>query len=103
MARLGNTSPGRRLLRKVAARYVSQDILDRPKEGFVLPKNTWLRAGMSNLPREVLSPERLALHGYFEPKQVGSLIDNFLGGNESLTFKLWTLMVFQIWYEQNLS
>ena len=89
------------ILRKVAARYVSQDILDRPKEGFVLPKNTWLRAGMSSLPREVLSPERLALHGYFEPKQVSSLIDNFLSGNDSLTFKLWTLIVFQIWYEQN--
>jgi len=89
------------ILRKVAARYVSQEILDRPKEGFVLPKNTWLRAGMSSLPREVLSPERLALHGYFEPKQVSSLIDNFLSGNDSLTFKLWTLIVFQIWYEQN--
>lgn len=91
------------ILRKVAARYVGQDILDRPKEGFVLPKNTWLREGMSNLPREILSRERLAIHGYFEPKQVNALIDNFLGGNDSLTFKLWTLIVFQIWYEQSIS
>jgi asparagine synthase (glutamine-hydrolysing) len=91
------------ILRKVAARYVPQEVLDRPKEGFVLPKNTWLRAGMSSLPREILSQERLALHGYFEPKQVNSLIDGFLAGDDALTFKLWTLIVFQIWYEQNFS
>lgn len=91
------------ILRKVAARYVPQEVLDRPKEGFVLPKNTWLRAGMSSLPREILSQERLALHGYFEPKQVNSLIDGFLAGDDALTFKLWTLIVFQMWYEQNVS
>ena len=91
------------ILRKVAARYVPQEVLDRPKEGFVLPKNTWLRTGIARLPHDVLSPERLALHGYFEPKQVNSLIDGFLRGDDSLTFKLWTLIVFQIWYEQNLS
>lgn len=90
------------ILRKVAARYVDQDILERPKEGFVLPKNTWLRAGMSSLPRDILSPERLAIHGYFEPAQVDSLINDFLSGDDSLTFRLWTLIVFQIWYEQNL-
>jgi len=91
------------ILRRVAARYVGQDILDRPKEGFVLPKNTWLRAGMSGLPRDILSPERLAIHGYFEPNQVSSLIEGFRSGNDSLTFKLWTLIVFQLWYEQHCS
>src|SRR4030095_10914243 len=53
------------ILRRVAARYVPQEILDRPKEGFVLPKNTWLRAGLSGLIGDVLSADRLALHGFF--------------------------------------
>jgi asparagine synthase (glutamine-hydrolysing) len=89
------------ILRRVAARYVSRDILERPKEGFVLPKNTWLRAGMSSLLDETLSPERLALHGYFKPEQVASLIARFLAGDDALTFKVWTLMIFQIWYEEH--
>lgn len=91
------------ILRRVAARYVPQQILERPKEGFVLPKNAWLRQGMSGLLREVLAPERLALHGYFEREQVNSLIANFRAGDDALTFKIWTLLVFQLWYEDHLS
>lgn len=90
------------ILRKVAARYVPQEILDRPKEGFVLPKNTWLREGMSGVLNDVLSPERLSLHGYFKREPIASLIAEFMKGNDALTFKLWTLLVFQLWYEDHL-
>ena len=91
------------ILRRVAERYVPREILERPKEGFVLPKNTWLREGMYPLLGEVLSPARLSLHGYFNPEYVASLIARFLKGDDALTFKIWTLLVFQIWYEDYLS
>jgi asparagine synthase (glutamine-hydrolysing) len=91
------------ILRRVAARYVTREILDRPKEGFVLPKNTWLREGMSGLLTDVLSPERLSLHGYFRFERISSLIADFMKGDDTLTFKIWTLLVFQIWYENYLA
>jgi asparagine synthase (glutamine-hydrolysing) len=91
------------ILRRVAARYVPREILDRPKEGFVLPKNTWLRAGLSGLTGDVLSADRLALHGFFEQKYVHSVIADFMKGDDSLTFRIWTLIVFQLWYEDYLS
>ena len=90
-------------MRRVAARYVPQEILDRPKEGFVLPKNAWLRAGMSGLLNDVLSPERLAVHGFFKQEPINSLIARFMKGDDALTFKIWTLLVFQIWYENYLA
>ena len=90
------------ILRKVAARYVPQEILDRPKEGFVLPKNTWLREGMSGMLDDLFSPERLSLHGYFKRERITSLIADFMKGNDALTFKIWTLLVFQLWYEDHL-
>lgn len=87
------------VLRRVASRYLPQEILDRPKEGFVLPKNTWLREGMAPALRGVLSPERLSAHGLFNCSYVEALLDGFLRGDESLTFRVWSLMVFQLWYE----
>jgi asparagine synthase (glutamine-hydrolysing) len=90
------------ILRKVAARYVPQEVLDRPKEGFVLPKNTWLREGLSGLIDDVLSAERLSLHGYFNRDYITSLVSNFMKGDDALTFRIWTLIVFQLWYEQHL-
>jgi asparagine synthase (glutamine-hydrolysing) len=91
------------ILRKVAVRYVPQEIINRPKEGFVLPKNTWLREGMSPMLHDVLSKERLSVHGYFNLDYVDSLVRHFLAGDDSLTFKIWTMMVFQVWYEGYLS
>jgi asparagine synthase (glutamine-hydrolysing) len=90
------------ILRRVAARYVPEDILERPKEGFVLPKNTWLREGMAVTLRGVLSKERLGIHSYFNQGYIDSLMAKFINGDDTLTFKIWTLMVFQIWYENYL-
>jgi len=90
------------ILRKVAARYVPQEVLDRPKEGFVLPKNTWLREGLSGLIDDVLSTQRLSLHGYFNGDYINALVSNFMKGDDALTFRVWTLIVFQLWYEQHL-
>lgn len=90
------------ILRRVAARYVPEEILERPKEGFVLPKNTWLRGGMAEMVRDVLSAERLSFHGFFNQDYVDALVTKFLSGNDTLTFKVWTLIIFQIWYENHL-
>ena len=90
------------ILRKVAARYVPSAILERPKEGFVLPKNTWLRQGMAGLLDDVFREDRLSLHGFFNLDYIRAIIARFLKGDDALTFKIWTLLVFQIWYEHYL-
>lgn len=87
------------ILTKVASRYVPEEILRRPKEGFVLPKNTWLRQGMLPVLKETLSGERTALHGYFNQNYIDGLVKRFVSGDDSLTFRIWTLVIFQVWYE----
>ncbi len=91
------------ILRKVAARYLPKDILERPKEGFVLPKNQWLRVGMADTMKSVLCKERLAIHGLIDHDHVSSLSQKFMAGDDTLTFKVWSLIVFQIWYEDNVA
>ena len=87
------------ILRRVAEKYLPKEVLERPKEGFVLPKNTWLRCPLSPFLKEVLAPERLKQHGYFNGTYVESLWKRFQAGEETLTFKVWTLMMFQLWFE----
>lgn len=88
------------ILRKVAARYLPPAVLDRPKEGFVLPANTWLRSALKPLLDVVLADERLAAHGLYDPAYVRALRARFSAGDDTLTFKVWTLVVFQLWYEE---
>jgi asparagine synthase (glutamine-hydrolysing) len=89
------------ILRRVAAQYVPAEILDRPKEGFVLPANTWLRAALAPLVDVVLADGRLALHGLYDRSYVRTLLARFAAGDDALTFKVWTLMVFQLWFEEH--
>ena len=89
------------ILRQVAARYLPAAVLDRPKEGFVLPANTWLRAALEPLLDEVLAEDRLRVHGLYEAAYVRSLRQRFAAGDDALTFKVWTLVVFQLWYEEH--
>jgi asparagine synthase (glutamine-hydrolysing) len=89
------------ILRKVAARYLPREILERPKEGFVLPANTWLRAALAPLVDDVLADGRLAVHGLYTPAAVRALRERFAAGDDALTFKLWTLVVFQLWLEEH--
>jgi asparagine synthase (glutamine-hydrolysing) len=91
------------ILRKVAARYLPPAILKRPKEGFVLPNNTWLREGLAPLVRGCLSAPHLQSHGLFNQSYVNGLVERFIAGDESLTFRVWCLLVFQVWYEQHAS
>jgi asparagine synthase (glutamine-hydrolysing) len=90
------------VLRRLAARYVPAEILDRPKEGFVLPANTWLRTALAPLLEVVLSKERLAAHGFYDHDYVAALTQRFAAGDDALTFKVWTLIVFQLWYEEQI-
>ncbi|HKB09181.1 MAG TPA: asparagine synthase (glutamine-hydrolyzing) [Vicinamibacterales bacterium] len=89
------------ILGKVAARYVPPPVLARAKEGFVLPANTWLRDALAPLLDDVLSADRLARHGLYDPKYVRALRARFAAGDDGLTFKIWTLVVFQLWFEEH--
>jgi asparagine synthase (glutamine-hydrolysing) len=57
---------------------------------------------LSGLIDDVLSAERLSLHGYFNRDYITTLVSKFMKGDDALTFRVWTLIVFQLWYEQHL-
>jgi asparagine synthase (glutamine-hydrolysing) len=107
IAELAATIPGRLkikgttlkyILRRLAAKYLPQEILERPKEGFVQPNHVWLRTEFDSLLNELLSPEEVRKLGLFDPKMVASLIAEHKSGARDHAFRIWTLVMFQMWY-----
>lgn len=43
--------------------------------------------------RGVLSKERLSIHGYFNQEYIDTIIERFIDGDDTLTFKIWTLII----------
>ena len=78
-------------------------ILNRKKEGFSIPMKNWLRRELQPLMRQLLSTERIARRGLFDPVVVAQLMDAHVAGKDNHAHTLFPLMVFERWAEEYLS
>jgi len=78
-------------------------ILNRPKKGFGIPVAKWFRGPLKEQMLSVLSPERVARKGFFDPAAVAALVGDHLSGRRDNRKQLWTLFVFELWHDGYLS
>lgn len=88
------------ILRNLLYRHVPREIMERPKAGFAVPLASWFRNELKGLLQQELSPERLAVHGHFQPRAVAGLIESHLSGRANYERVLWALLVFQLWHRE---
>ena len=62
----------------------------------------WLRRELQPLMRELLSPDRIARRGLFDPAVVTKLMDDHTEGRENHAHTLFPLMVFERWATEHL-
>jgi asparagine synthase (glutamine-hydrolysing) len=93
----------RKWILKQAMKDVLPDtILNRKKEGFSIPMKNWLRKELQPLMRDLLSRDRIARRGLFDPDAVEKLIDDHVNGKENHAHTLFPLMVFERWASEYL-
>ena len=85
------------LLKKVARNYLPAAIVNRKKEGFPIPISAWFRKEARPLVRDLLSPAVLRRRGLFDPKYVGTLVEQHESGFADYGAQLWGLMSLELW------
>ena len=85
------------ILKQAMRGVLPESILNRRKEGFSIPMKNWLRRELQPLMRDLLSPDRVAKRGLFDPKAVTDLMDAHTAGRENHAHTLFPLMVFERW------
>ncbi|MEJ7863103.1 MAG: asparagine synthase (glutamine-hydrolyzing), partial [Pyrinomonadaceae bacterium] len=90
---------GKYILKKAVADLLPKSILQRPKKGFGIPIAGWLKGRLNPLMHDLLAPERLKNQGLFNVGFVQKLIKEHEQNIASHHKQLWTLLVFQLWYE----
>jgi len=92
---------GKWALRQVLYNYVPRQLIERPKAGFGIPVGQWLRGPLRDWAETLLDEKRLEQEGYLNPEPVREIWEQHLSGRHDWTVRLWTVLMFQAWLEEN--
>lgn len=91
---------GKWLLKQLLYRYVPKELVDRPKMGFGVPIDQWLRGPLKDWAHDLLSVERLRKDGLFNVDVVQKCLQEHMSGNRNHQYRLWVILMFQTWHDQ---
>ena len=92
---------GKWALRQVLYKYVPRELIDRPKAGFGIPVGQWLRGPLREWVEALLDKHRLEREGYLKQAPIHILWQQHLSGRHDWTVRLWSVLMFQAWLEEN--
>lgn len=82
-------------LRQLLYKHVPQTLIDRPKAGFALPIDLWLRGSLRDWAEDLLSPSMLK--ETFNPLPIRQLWKDHLSGRGDHKEPLWAILMFEAW------
>jgi asparagine synthase (glutamine-hydrolysing) len=92
---------GKWILRRVLDKYVPEDLIKRPKMGFGVPIDTWLRGPLREWAEELLNPSRLKQEQFLNYSFIEQKWNEHQSGQRNWQYLLWDILMFQAWLEHN--
>ena len=87
------------ILRQVLYKYVPKQLIERPKMGFGVPIDSWLRGPLREWAEELIDESRLRREGFFHPEPIQQKWKEHLSGQINWSYLLWDVLMFQSWLE----
>lgn len=94
---------GKWLLRQVLYQYVPAELIDRPKMGFGIPLDDWLRGPLRSWAEALLTTEMLSRDGLFNVEEVQKAWQQHLQCKRQYGYRLWSILMFQSWYSHHMN
>lgn len=91
---------GKHILRNILYKYVPKDLIERPKQGFGIPLDEWIKGPLKDTFYESISDENLS-HNLINKTSVKKMLDDHIDGKRNWQNQLWAIYSFQNWFHEN--
>ncbi|MGE0192635.1 MAG: asparagine synthase (glutamine-hydrolyzing) [Planctomycetota bacterium] len=88
---------GKRVVRALLRRRLPTELVDRPKQGFSIPLDAWLRGPLAAWARGLLDPQRLRGQGLLDVAAVEATWQGHASGERPAGRRLWAVLMLQAW------
>jgi asparagine synthase (glutamine-hydrolysing) len=88
------------LLKKLMEKYIGKDIVSRKKKGFGMPIAEWLARDLKEDLQNLFSEEKIKKQGIFNHFYLKKIMEEHITKRRNHRQKLWSLFVFQKWYDR---
>jgi len=92
---------GKVILRDILRDYVPPALTERPKAGFGVPLDSWLRGPLRDWVEALIEPGKLRSEGYLDERFVHSVWQEHLSGRRNNQYTLWSILMFEAWLASN--
>jgi asparagine synthase (glutamine-hydrolysing) len=87
-------------LRQVLYKYVPRNLIERPKMGFSVPIDSWLRGPLREWAESLISDAALAAHGLLQGTVIRKKWLEHLSSARNWQYQIWSVLMFQAWHQQ---
>jgi asparagine synthase (glutamine-hydrolysing) len=88
------------ILKEAAGTLLPDEIIRRPKRGFGIPVDQWLRTQLRDAVYDILMSRSSRDRGYFKESAVEELLKQHMSGERNWQFHLWNLLVLELWHQR---
>jgi asparagine synthase (glutamine-hydrolysing) len=89
---------GKAVLKSAMAGRLPRELLHRPKMGFGVPIEKWLRNELRDMTYDILLSDRAAARGLFQRTEIHRLVDDHMSGRRANSYRIWALLFLEMWF-----